>query len=74
MASGSGISMVFLSEALEQEGRELFCVSVNMSLLPSLLLLLSLFSSHFLWTSSSLDVPAGVTQDFSSTFLLRCVP
>ena len=36
-------------------------------------------SSHSLWTSSSLDVPAGVTQkervtqDFSSTFLLRCV-
>ena len=24
--------------------------------------------------SSSLDVPAGVTQDFSSTFLLRCMP
>ena len=32
------------------------------------------FSSHSFWTSSSLDVPAGVTQDFSSTFLLRCVP
>ena len=35
-------------------------------------------SSHSFWTSSSLDVPAGVTQekvtqDFSSTFL-RCVP
>ena len=36
------------------------------------------FSSHSFWTSSSLDVPAGVTeegnvtQDFSSTFL-RCV-
>ena len=24
-----------------------------------------LFSSHLFWTSSSLDVPAGVTQDFS---------
>ena len=37
------------------------------------------FSSHSFWTSSSLDVPAGshrrkVTQDFSSTFFLRCVP
>ena len=32
------------------------------------------FSSHLFWTSSSLDVPAGVTQDFSSTFFLRCVP
>ena len=32
------------------------------------------FSSHSFWTSSSLDVPAGVTQDFSSTFLLRCMP
>ena len=32
------------------------------------------FSSHSFWTSGSLDVPAGVTQDFSSTFLLRCVP
>ena len=38
------------------------------------------FSSHsFRTTSSSLDVPAGshkrkVTQDFSSTFFLRCVP
>ena len=31
------------------------------------------FSSHSFWTSSSLDVPAGVTQEFSSTFLLRCV-
>ena len=31
------------------------------------------FSSHSFWTSSSLDVPVGVTQDFSSTFL-RCVP
>ena len=30
------------------------------------------FSSHSFWTSSSLDVPAGVTQDFSSTFFLRC--
>ena len=30
------------------------------------------FSSHSLWTSSSLDVPAGVTQDFSSTFFLGC--
>ena len=34
----------------------------------------SVFSSHLFWTSSLLDVPAGVTQDFSSTFLLRCVP
>ena len=37
------------------------------------------FSSNLFWTSSSLDVPPGVhrrkvTQDFSSTFLLRCVP
>ena len=32
------------------------------------------FSSHSFWTSSSLDVPAGVTQDFSSTFFQRCVP
>ena len=32
------------------------------------------FSSNSFWTSSSLDVPAGVTQDFSSTFFLRCVP
>ena len=30
------------------------------------------FSSHLLWTSSPLDV--GLTQDFSSTFHLRCVP
>ena len=48
------------------------------------------FSSHSFWASSSLDVPAGVTQeeghtggrshrrkvtqDFSSAFFLRCVP
>ena len=39
------------------------------------------FCSHLFWTSSSLDVPAGVkqrrkvTHDFSSTFfLLRCMP
>ena len=31
------------------------------------------FSSHSFWTSSSLDVPAGVTQDFSSTLFLRLV-
>ena len=37
-------------------------------------------SSHSFWTSGSLDVPAGVTQeekvtqDVSSTFFLRCVP
>ena len=33
------------------------------------------FSSHLFWTSNPLEVPAGATQDFSSTFLLRrCVP
>ena len=37
------------------------------------------FSSHLFWTSSSLDVPPRshrrkVTQDFSSTFFLRCMP
>ena len=38
------------------------------------------FSSHLFWTSSSLDVyqpglhRRKVTQDFSSTFLLRCMP
>ena len=32
------------------------------------------FSSHLFWTSISLEVPAGVTQNLSSTFLLRCVP
>ena len=29
------------------------------------------FSSHSFLISSPLDVPAGVTRDFSSTFLLR---
>ena len=38
-----------------------------------LCLCLCVFSSHLFWTSSSLDVPAGVTHDFSSTFLLRCM-
>ena len=32
---------------------------------------LPIYSGH---QSSSLDVPSGVTQDFSSTFLLRCAP
>ena len=38
------------------------------------------FSFHSFWTSCSLDVPAGVTQEEShtgfliSTFFLRCVP
>ena len=37
------------------------------------------FSSHSFWTSSSLDVPAGVTQEeghtgFLYTFFLRCAP
>ena len=40
-----------------------------------LMVCVCVFSSHFFWTSSSLDVPAGVTQDFPSTFLLlRCMP
>ena len=36
-------------------------------------------SSHLFWTSSSLDAPAGVTQEeanaglFSSTFFLQCM-
>ena len=38
------------------------------------------FSSHSFWTSNSLDVPAGVTQEEGHTgflihlFFLRCVP
>ena len=40
----------------------------------SVCLCVCLFSSHLFWTSSLLDVPAGVTQDFSSIFLLRCMP
>ena len=32
------------------------------------------FSSHLYWTSNSLKVPSEVTHDFSSKFLLRCVP
>ena len=32
------------------------------------------FSSYEFWKSGSLYVPAGATQDFSSTFLLRCMP
>ena len=31
------------------------------------------FSPHLFWTSNSLEVPAGVTQNFASTFLQRCV-
>ena len=38
-----------------------------------LLVCVCVFYSHLLWTSSLLDVPVGVTQDFSSTFFLRCV-
>ena len=46
----------------------------------SLLVYVCLFSSYLFWTSSSLDVPQPgshrrkVTQDFSSTVLLRCGP
>ena len=29
------------------------------------------FSSHPFWTSSSLDVPAGVTQEVASTVLVN---
>ena len=36
----------------------------------SLLLYLCVFSSHSLWTSSSLDVPAGVTQEEGHTGFL----
>ena len=55
----------------------------NGGFLPDMILLtqgfyhevsMCVFSSHSFWTSSSLDVPAGVTQDFSSTFFLRCMP
>ena len=61
-------------------------VQQNGRLLPDIILLTMVtvcvcvvFSYHLFWTSSSLDVPAGphrrkVTQNFSSTFLLRSMP
>ena len=33
--------------------------------------LLCVFSSHSFWTSSSLDVPAGVTQEGHAGFLIH---
>ena len=40
----------------------------------SYLLRVCVFSSHLLWTSSSLDVPAGVTQDEGHTGFLIHLP
>ena len=57
-------SKVFMREGLSSTQHDV-CVCV--------------FSSHSFWTSSSLDVPAGVTQEEGHTgflihLLLRCVP
>ena len=54
----------------------MFCTNSTFSLYGECM---CVFSSHSFWTSSLLDVPAGphrrkATQDFSSSFLLRCVP
>ena len=54
-----------------------YLYEVGMLKVPAVFL--CVFSSHPFWTSSSLDVPAGVTQEeghtgFLITFLLRCVP
>ena len=40
-----------------------FYVSFEMSLFQSVCVSVCLFSSHLFWTSSSLDVPAGVSQE-----------
>ena len=45
-----------------------FLFSLEMSLFPSECV--SVFSSHSFWTSSSLDVPAGVTQEEGHTGFL----
>ena len=40
------------------------------SMPPDVCVLLCVFSSHSFWTSSSFDVPAGVTQDEGHTRFL----
>ena len=50
-------------------------VQYNGGFLPDILLFfLLLFSSHPFWTSSSLDVPAGVTQEEGHTGFLIHLP
>ena len=46
----------------------------NLNMKCAVCVCVCVFSSHLFWTSNSLELPAGVTQDFASTFLLRCVP
>ena len=41
---------------------------------PSVILCVCVFSSHPFWTSSSLDVPAGVTQEEGHTGFLIHLP
>ena len=48
----------------------LFCM-YGQGLKQSTVMYVCVFSSHSFWTSSSLDVQAGVTQDFSSSHIVK---
>ena len=49
-------------------------VQYNGGFLPDIILCVCVFSSHPFWTSSSLDVPAGVTQEEGHTGFLIHLP
>ena len=57
---------------LSDDCEESECRKNNLN--PSTVCECCVFSSIFFWTSGLVDVPAGVTQNFSSTLLLRCLP
>ena len=58
---------------VDEENLEAIDVDVILEYCPTTILLLCLcvFSSHSFWTSSSLDVPAGVTQEEGHTHMHR---
>ena len=52
----------------------LFCCSIQTKMFTIYSMCVCVFSSHPFWTSSSLDVPAGVTQEEGHTGFLIHLP
>ena len=60
---------------LSSSGSIVFCVGKAISCLNIAVCVCEcVFSSHLFWTSSSLDVPAGVTREESHTGFLTHLP
>ena len=74
-----GISDLFKSqlpgfELTSQRVRHRVCSHIMLGFTSLGMCVCVFFSSKLFRKSSSSDVPTGVTQDFSPTFLRRCVP